>query len=100
MCSSRLLLPSGTNVTELGPLAACTSLLGLFCSDTLVADLGPLAACTALRTLYCSDTAVVQLGPLAACQSLASLTCGVRVPLAQVQMIKEACRGLKDVHQR
>ena len=65
----------GTDVSELGPLSACSMLVNLDCSGTCGSELGPLSACSHLMHLNCSGTVVSELDPLSACTQLRLLSC-------------------------
>ena len=66
----RELVCSGSELTELGPLAACTALQSLDCSKNRIKTLGPVVKCTGLRVLRCNNSDVADLRPLAPCRGL------------------------------
>ncbi|AMV24056.1 Internalin-A precursor [Gemmata sp. SH-PL17] len=68
-------LPEGVarEVSDLGPLAGKTGLLGLWLRGTSVSDLSPLSGLTGLRTLELIDTPVSDVGPLSGLTGLREL---------------------------
>ncbi len=68
-----LLNLSGTDVSDLAPLASLTALQSLYLSGTDVSDLAPLASLTALQSLNLRTTQVSDLAPLASLAALQSL---------------------------
>ena len=72
----RKLAFSDTKVTGMAALASCPLLLHVDCTDSRVTDLAALVAATQLRKLCCSHTRVADLSALAACSgSLEELYC-------------------------
>ncbi|MCW2309512.1 leucine-rich repeat domain-containing protein, partial [Rhodobium gokarnense] len=67
---------SGTQVSDLAPLAGLQNLQTVDCSRTQVSDLAPLAGLQNLQEIDCSNTQVSDLAPLAGLQNLQTVDCG------------------------
>ena len=64
---------SGSQVSDLAPVAKLTTLESLDLGATQISDIGPLADLTALESLNLMDTRVSDIGPLACLSALESL---------------------------